>query len=57
VFEEIAWGTERVLAQTLDRARRAKLRVALQDPLWDVDDERSYRRFRALKPTDARSPG
>jgi hypothetical protein len=48
VFERIEWGTERVLAQTLERARETNLRVALQAPLWDVDDEAGYRRWRAL---------
>ena len=59
LFERIDWGTDRVLAQTLARAREQDLRVALQAPLWDVDDEAGYRRWRALgarvKPSDARS--
>ncbi len=33
----VEWGSERVLAQTLRRARRLKLSVALLEPLMDVD--------------------
>jgi rSAM/selenodomain-associated transferase 1 len=37
LFREIDWGTERVRAQTLERARGARLRVALLDMLEDLD--------------------
>ena len=37
VFEGIAWGTERVLAQTLDRADRLGLSVHQLGALDDVD--------------------
>jgi rSAM/selenodomain-associated transferase 1 len=37
LFAGIAWGGPEVLAQTLDRARRAGLRVAQLETLADVD--------------------
>lgn len=37
VFQEIPWGTSRVLARTLDRCREAQLTWTLLDPLQDVD--------------------
>jgi glycosyltransferase A (GT-A) superfamily protein (DUF2064 family) len=41
LFENIEWGSNRVLAQTMDIIAREKLTVSLL-PLWyDVDDERS----------------
>lgn len=45
LFEEIAWSTERVFAQTLERAAELGLEVATM-PLWyDVDDAASLRRL------------
>ncbi len=45
VFEEIAWSTGAVLAQTLQRAAELRL-VVLQTPLWyDIDDAGSLRRL------------
>lgn len=38
LFEDIAWSTERVLEQTLDRARQVNLRVHLLPTWYDVDD-------------------
>jgi rSAM/selenodomain-associated transferase 2 len=37
LFDSVAWGTDGVLAQTLQRARYAALDVALLDELDDVD--------------------
>ncbi len=37
LFAGVAWSTERVLDQTLERARRAGLRVRLLETLTDVD--------------------
>jgi uncharacterized protein len=45
LFEEIAWSTGAVLAQTLQRAAELRL-VVLQTPSWyDVDDAGSLRRL------------
>ena len=38
LFEDIAWSTERVLAQTLDRAAEIGLPVAMLPAWYDVDD-------------------
>jgi uncharacterized protein len=47
MFEDIAWSTERVAAQTLERAREINLDVH-QLPVWyDVDDIESLRRLHA----------
>ena len=45
LFEEITWGTERVAAQTLERARELKLEVHMLPPWYDVDDEEGLRRL------------
>lgn len=37
LFQDIEWGSEKVLQQTLDRAKAAALSVALLGPLQDVD--------------------
>ncbi len=47
LFEGIAWSTERVLAQTLERARAAGLEVALLEPASDVDTPDDLRRLAA----------
>ncbi len=45
LFEEIDWSTERVLAQTLERAREIGLAAALLPGWYDVDDPASLRRL------------
>jgi rSAM/selenodomain-associated transferase 2/rSAM/selenodomain-associated transferase 1 len=50
LFEEVAWGTERVLAQTLDIAARAGLPVEVLEGWADVDTMSDLRRA-------TRSPG
>jgi len=45
LFSEIAWSTERVFSQTLERAAQIKMSV-YQLPVWyDVDDLAALRRF------------
>ena len=47
MFEDIAWSTEQVAAQTMDRARDIGLEI-YRLPVWyDVDDVESLRRLRA----------
>ena len=49
IFERIDWSTERVLAQTKERAGELGLEVKLLPAGYDVDDETSLRRlFRGL---------
>jgi rSAM/selenodomain-associated transferase 1 len=45
LFEEITWGTERVAAQTLERAGELKLEVHMLPPWYDVDDLEGLRRL------------
>lgn len=45
LFEGIAWSTEMVLAQTLDRARELGLNSALTPPWRDVDTADDLARF------------
>jgi rSAM/selenodomain-associated transferase 1 len=45
LFEEITWGTERVAAQTLERARELELDVHMLPPWYDVDDVEGLRRL------------
>ncbi len=42
LFEDIAWSTETVYRQTLERAREIDLPVVVLDPWYDVDDAASY---------------
>jgi uncharacterized protein len=48
LFEQVAWGTERVLAQTLDIAARAELPVEVLEPWADVDTMSDLRRATRL---------
>jgi len=45
LFEDIAWSSERVFAQTLDRAREIGLDTAVLPTWYDVDDLTSLRRL------------
>jgi uncharacterized protein len=45
LFDDIIWGTERVAAQTLERARELKLDVHMLSPWYDVDDVEGLRRL------------
>jgi len=45
LFERIDWSTERVFAQTLERAREISLEVELLPPWYDVDDAATLERL------------
>jgi rSAM/selenodomain-associated transferase 1 len=45
IFEDIDWSTEKVLHQTIDRARERQLDVHLLPSWFDVDDSASLRRL------------
>ena len=45
LFENIAWSTERVLDQTIDRAAQIGLPVRLLPTWYDVDDRKTLRRL------------
>jgi glycosyltransferase A (GT-A) superfamily protein (DUF2064 family) len=42
LFQQVAWSTPTVLAQSLERAQQAGLRVALLRELSDVDTHRDW---------------
>lgn len=48
LFDGVAWGSDRVLAETLDRARTSGLRVALLPELDDVDVPEDLPRWHAV---------
>ena len=48
VFRGIPWSTSRVLAVTLDTARRLEFTVRLLEPLWDVDEAADLERWRTM---------
>jgi uncharacterized protein len=45
LFEEIDWSTERVFAQTLNRARELSLSVHILPKFYDIDDSTALRRL------------
>jgi rSAM/selenodomain-associated transferase 1 len=45
LFAEISWSTEKVLSQTIERAREMDLDVALLPAWYDVDDAGTLRRL------------
>ena len=48
LFEEIDWGTENVLVQTLAAAKKLDLRVHVLEVLWDVDRVEDLHKLSAL---------
>ncbi len=56
MFEDIAWSTERVAEQTLERAREIGLEVHRLPVWYDVDDVAGLRRLYAELCGDALSP-
>lgn len=45
LFEDISWGTDRVLTQTLARADSLSMRVHCLPQVWDLDDINDYHRW------------
>ncbi|HEV2841837.1 MAG TPA: TIGR04282 family arsenosugar biosynthesis glycosyltransferase [Chthoniobacterales bacterium] len=45
LFEDVAWSTERVLEQTIERSRKMNLPVHLLPTWYDVDDRRTLQRL------------
>jgi glycosyltransferase A (GT-A) superfamily protein (DUF2064 family) len=54
LFEQIDWGTQNVMSQTLARAQSLGLRVKLLRTVWDVDTPADVLRWQALR---TESPG
>jgi rSAM/selenodomain-associated transferase 1 len=57
LFEGVDWGTERVLEQTLERAKRAGLETALLGGLSDLDTPDDLVRFIARRALQAGAVG
>lgn len=57
LFEGVSWGTDRVFAQTCDRAKRAGLRIATLDVLGDIDGPEDLVRFVAERSVSPPGPG
>jgi uncharacterized protein len=47
IFDSIAWSTEQVLSQTIERAAQSKLQVKLTQPWYDVDTPADLLRLQA----------
>ena len=52
LFENISWGSDRVLEQTLTRAADLSLQVFLLPTLWDVDTSADFQRWKQEVPSD-----
>lgn len=48
IFEGVEWGSNRVLAQTIDAVAQQDLNASLLPPWYDVDDPQSLELLRAL---------
>jgi rSAM/selenodomain-associated transferase 1 len=57
LFERVSWGTDRVFAQTLERAERGGLRVATLGVLADIDTPEDLVRFVARRSVSPPEPG
>ena len=51
LFADISWGSERVLAETLARAKSLHLNYHLLPTLWDVDTPADLPRLQTLNPS------
>jgi len=49
LFEDMPWGTDRVLAQTRSRIERNKLRHHELNEQWDLDTPQDLQRYRLLQ--------
>ncbi len=50
LFEDVEWGTDRVLSTTIERLQTGNYRYALLDSLWDVDRPDDLERLETLSP-------
>ncbi|CAE7460220.1 unnamed protein product [Symbiodinium pilosum] len=49
LFQDIAWGSSTVLAQSLERAAEAQLSVVQLPVIWDVDQVADWRRYQHIE--------
>jgi uncharacterized protein len=57
LFDQVSWGTDRVCAQTLERADRGGLAVATLEILGDIDTPEDLVRFVARRSVSSPGPG
>ncbi len=57
LFEDISWGSDRVMSQTLERLQAGQISYQLLDTLWDVDRPEDLRRLQQLQPPLEWGPG
>ena len=50
LFENMAWSTEQVMAQTRERLQRLGLRYSEMPTLWDMDRPADWLRWQAMNP-------
>jgi glycosyltransferase A (GT-A) superfamily protein (DUF2064 family) len=50
LFEDIAWSTAQVMAQTRERLQRLGLRYSEMPTLWDMDRPADWLRWQAMNP-------
>ena len=50
IFEDISWGTNSVLQETIAKAEKIGLDYFCLEPLWDVDRPDDLRRLSELEP-------
>jgi glycosyltransferase A (GT-A) superfamily protein (DUF2064 family) len=48
LFANIPWGSDKVLARTLEQAEQLELSVTLLATLWDVDRPEDWARFQRM---------
>ena len=53
LFANITWGSDTVLAETLERAEQLMLTVTVLEMLWDVDRPEDWARFQRLESESA----
>ena len=56
VFEQVAWSTPRVMAQTRERLSAVGARWVELPTLWDVDEPQDWQRWQALARVDGAQP-
>ena len=50
LFEDMPWGSDRVMSETLARAKKAGLDYRLLETVWDVDEPEDWVRFSSSRP-------
>ena len=51
LFQDIQWGTNKVLEETIQKAKNIGVDYVCLEPLWDVDRPEDLWRLSELEPT------